>query len=55
MVHGLRDRVLPIAHGRALAAAIKDAELVELDFGHGLTTEGASQLVPLLADWFGRH
>ena len=55
VVHGRRDRVLPIEHGRALAAAVKGAHLVELDLGHGLTTEGAAELVPLLAGWFERH
>src|SRR5437660_1250522 len=55
IVHGRHDQVVPIAHGRALAGAIKDAELVELDFRHGLTTEGAAELVPLLTSWFERH
>ncbi|MCU1460634.1 MAG: alpha/beta hydrolase [Acidimicrobiales bacterium] len=55
VVHGRHDRVLPVEHGRALAAAIAGAELVELDLGHGLTTEGAAELAPLLAGWFARH
>jgi pimeloyl-ACP methyl ester carboxylesterase len=54
VVHGRQDRVIPIAHGRALASAVKGAELVELDCGHALPMEGAAELTQLLLGWFER-
>jgi pimeloyl-ACP methyl ester carboxylesterase len=54
VVHGRQDRVIPIAHGRALADGITGAELVELDAGHALPLESAAELVGLLTGWFER-
>jgi fermentation-respiration switch protein FrsA (DUF1100 family) len=34
VVHGRHDSIVPIAHGRALAAAVHGAEFQELDCGH---------------------
>lgn len=34
VVHGSRDQIVPIAHGRALAAAVAGAEFFELPCGH---------------------
>jgi len=34
LVHGTTDRVVPIRHSRALAAALPDASLTEVDGGH---------------------
>ena len=34
VVHGSRDQVVPIAHGRALAAAVPGAKFVEMPCGH---------------------
>jgi len=34
VVHGSRDQIVPIAHGRALAAAVPGAKLFELPCGH---------------------
>lgn len=34
VLHGTRDQVIPIAHGRALAAAVAGARFVELPCGH---------------------
>jgi len=33
-VHGTDDRLVPVRHGRALAAALPDAVLTEVDGGH---------------------
>jgi pimeloyl-ACP methyl ester carboxylesterase len=33
-VHGRDDTIIPVAHGRALAAAVPGAEFHELDCGH---------------------
>lgn len=34
ILHGTRDRVIPIEHGEALLAAARDAQLVRLECGH---------------------
>jgi fermentation-respiration switch protein FrsA (DUF1100 family) len=34
VVHGSRDQIIPIAHGRALAAAVPGAKFVEIPCGH---------------------
>ena len=34
VVHGSRDQIVPIAHGRALAAAVPGAKLFEVPCGH---------------------
>jgi hypothetical protein len=34
VIHGVRDQVIPVEHGRRLAAALPGAELVLYDAGH---------------------
>jgi uncharacterized protein len=34
IIHGAYDATVPVAHGRALAAAVKEAEYIELPCGH---------------------
>jgi hypothetical protein len=34
VLHGTRDRIIPVSHGRELASAARDGELHELDCGH---------------------
>ncbi len=49
VIHGLQDVVLPPAHGRALAAAIPGAELVEVsELGHMFDPSFDDQLVKLI-------
>lgn len=47
VMHGVRDEVIPTAHGRRLAAAHRDAELVLYDCGH-------NDLPPPGADYWPR-
>lgn len=45
VVHGTDDPVLPVAHGRALAAAVPGAHLVEVDgLGHALPAAGWAEV-----------
>ncbi|MBA0050076.1 alpha/beta fold hydrolase [Streptomyces sp. AJS327] len=51
VIHGGQDVVLPPEHGRALAAAIPDARLVEIpELGHMFTPEFAPRLAELLVE-----
>jgi len=50
-----RDQIVPFEHSRALAAGIKDAELVEFDCGHFVPFERAGSLASTLSDFFSRH
>jgi pimeloyl-ACP methyl ester carboxylesterase len=36
VLHGVRDPLFPIEHGRALAGAVPHAKLIQLPGGHGL-------------------
>jgi pimeloyl-ACP methyl ester carboxylesterase len=49
VIHGTEDPVLPLAHGRALAAAIPGAALLELDgVGHELPHGAWATVVPAI-------
>ncbi|WP_405160958.1 alpha/beta fold hydrolase [Nocardia sp. NBC_01499] len=49
VIHGRRDPILSIDHGRALAAAIPDATLIELDdLGHIFPPELSPQILELI-------
>lgn len=50
IVGGLTDRWVDIAHSRAMADAITDSKLVELDCGHLSITEKAPEVTQLLLD-----
>lgn len=41
VLHGARDALIPVEHGRALAALARDAERVEFDAGHNDLPAGA--------------
>jgi pimeloyl-ACP methyl ester carboxylesterase len=55
VIGGMHDRIVPVEHQRALAAAIAGARLVELDCGHLVPTERGDELAKLLGDWFETH
>jgi pimeloyl-ACP methyl ester carboxylesterase len=49
VLHGERDALFPVAHGRAVADATPDAELVVLSgAGHTLQSANADQLIAAL-------
>jgi len=49
VLHGRRDRVIPFAHGEALAAAAADAVLVARDCGHNDCQWPRSNLIDCFA------
>jgi pimeloyl-ACP methyl ester carboxylesterase len=48
VLHGRRDPLFPLEHGRALARAVRDAKFVELPGGHGLATSAWQPLFDAL-------
>ncbi len=50
VIHGRQDRVVPIAHGRELAAHVPGARLHELDCGHNDCLRQWKTIVPFLRD-----
>ena len=55
LVHGAADRHVPVAHGRALAAAAPHARYVELDGEDHLSLPmRLDRLAPTVVDWFDR-
>jgi 3-oxoadipate enol-lactonase len=54
IIGGLTDRWVDIAHSRAMADAIADAKLVELDCGHVSLSEKAPEVTQLLLDHASR-
>lgn len=54
LVHGSADRHVPVAHGRALAAAVPDARYLELAGEDHLSLPmQLERLAPAVIDWFG--
>ena len=53
VVGGVDDRWVPISHSRSLAADIAGARLVELDCGHLVLAERATELTALLREHHG--
>ena len=53
-MHGSADRHVPVAHGRALAAAVPDARYLELAGEDHLSLPmQLERLAPAVIDWFG--
>ena len=57
LVHGTADDVVPVGHGRDMAAAAAErARLVELDdVDHSFTGPGLSAMIDVVAPWCARH
>lgn len=53
VVGGIEDRWVPVSHSRSLAASIAGARLVELDCGHLVLAERATELTALLREHHG--
>ena len=54
LVHGSADRHVPVAHGRALAAAVPEARYLELAGEDHLSLPmQLERLAPSVIDWFG--
>lgn len=50
MIHGRLDTIVPIAHGRELAALVPGARLVELNCGHNDCPRQWNTIAPFLRD-----
>ena len=56
VMHGERDRLVPLAASKLLAARIPDAELVVVPgAGHAYALEAPERSLELLLDWFERR
>lgn len=56
VIHGDRDAIVPLAVGRATAAAIPDAELVVISgAGHVPTVTRPGAVVEAITEWAARH
>jgi pimeloyl-ACP methyl ester carboxylesterase len=56
ILHGERDRLVPVANARRLAAAIPDAELHVIEgTGHSAELERRDEVLAIVCDWLARR